>query len=475
MALQTRLVRLAAEHCGRIGMRLTTVFLHVRNLRGLSVFARWVHQAGARLQNVSLHLKNSQRPALLIRGIFGLMLMIGLWMAFAEVDSVVRARGRVIPAGRTQVIQHLEGGIVTAIAVREGAMVKTGDLLVTLSDTRADSQLLERRVKLAGLRTREARLLAESEGRDKIDFPDDIAWEIREREAERDLFAVRRQKMFYEIEGLSDQLRQRQISLNELESRRKSLASELDVAQQQLGIITVLIEKNAASQLELLEARSRLQRLQTQIGDVVSAIPKTRSSIQEAQNKVHEITSRHRSDASTELIAARLEINQMNQEIRAESDRVDRTEVRAKIAGVINRLYTNTVGGVVKPGEPIIELTPVDDKRILLEGSVRPSDRAELRNGLTANVRIAAYDFGVFGVLHGVLLEVSADTVADEHGDRYYRVLIEVPSLPSAYHDKVIAPGMTASADVVTGSRTILQYVLSPLTRFAYNAFREPR
>lgn len=419
--------------------------------------------------------RGARRPALVVRGVLLTMALIVLWVCLADVDRVVRADARVIPAGRSQLIQHLEGGIVSSISVREGGVVKKGELLLTLSDTRADSMLVERQVKLLGLRARAARLRAESQGGDRVDFPEELAKAAKEADTERELFAVRRQKMQFEVGGAGDQLRQREAGLRELESRRRSLGAEMSVAQQQLAIMSKLIQKNAASQFELLEAEARASKLGTQIGDVESAIPKTRASIQEAQNRVQETMLRYRSDARAELVSADLEISRLEQEIRAESDRVDRTEIRAPVAGIVNRLYLNTVGGVVKSGEPIIELTPVDDRRILLEGSVRPSDRGELHLGLGANVRIAAYDHSVFGILRGKLTEISADTVTDERGGRHYRIQVEVAEVPASYRDKLIAPGMTATADVVTGRRTIFQYLVSPLNRFAYNAFQEPR
>lgn len=414
------------------------------------------------------------RPRLLVRIGLAVIGMVAVWAYFSAIDRTVRADARVVPAGRAQVIQHLEGGIVSGIVVREGALVKKGDLLMTLSNTQADSVLSERQGKLAALRVRAARLKSEATGSERVNFPEDME-KSKEADTERELFLVRRQKMLVAVEGAMDQLRQREAGLKELQSRRQSIGSEIAIAKQQLQIITGLISKNAASQLELLDARSRVSKLETQIVDIDSAIPKTRSAIQEAQNKAHELSLQYRSEATSELITTENEVAKIEQEIRAESDRVDRTEIRSPVAGIVNRLYLNTVGGVVKSGEPVLELTPVDDRRILLEGGVRPADRAELRPGLRANVRIAAYDYGIFGILNGTVTEISADTVPDERGMRYYRIQVEVTNLPESYRDKLIAPGMTAMADVVTGHRTVFQYLVSPLSKFAYSAFREPR
>jgi adhesin transport system membrane fusion protein len=217
-----------------------------------------------------------------------------------------------------------------------------------------------------------------------------------------------------------------------------------------------------------------VQRLLTQIGDTESALPRLRSAIHEAEAKREEALARFRSEARGDLSTTQMDIDKTGEGLRAESDRVTRTDIRAPVNGIVNRIYINTIGGVVKAGEPIMELTPTDE-RVVIEAQVRPNDRAELRSGLPANIKVGAYDFGIYGVLRGRLTEVSADTLNDERGNRYYRVELAVDDIPSSYRDNPIMPGMPVTADIVTGRRTVLQYVLSPLNRFSYDAFREPR
>jgi adhesin transport system membrane fusion protein len=234
------------------------------------------------------------------------------------------------------------------------------------------------------------------------------------------------------------------------------------------------MDKNAASKLELLEAQGKVQRLLTQIGDVESSLPRLRAAIHEAEAKRGEALARFRSEARADLSTTQMDIDSAGQGMLAESDRVKRTDILAPVNGIVNRIYINTIGGVVKAGEPIMELTPTDE-RVVIEAQVRPNDRAELRPGLPANIKVGAYDFGIYGILHGHLKEVSADTLSDERGNRYYQVDLEVDAVPASYRDNPIMPGMPVTADIVTGRRTVLQYVLSPLSRFSYDAFREPR
>lgn len=397
-----------------------------------------------------------------------------VWMALASVDRVVHAEGRVVPAGKAQIVQHLEGGIISSMAVHEGSSVKKGDLLVVIGDTRADSQLGERKIKIAGVQARVARLRAEAEGASGLALKHGSAHDDVTRKAEQALFMARRQKLVQETEIFQEQIRQKTAEISESESRRQSLGAELEVARHQLSIITGLTAKNAASKLELLEAQGRVQRLLTQIGDAESAVPRLRAAIHEAEAKRGEVLARFRSEARTDMSTAQTDLDSASEGLRAESDRVTRTDIRAPVNGIVNRIYINTIGGVVRAGEPIMELTPADE-RVVIEAQVRPNDRAALRSGLPANIKVGTYDFGTYGTLRGRLTEVSADTLSDEHNNRYYRVELEVDTIPPSYRDNPIMPGMPITADIITGRRTVLQYVLSPLNRFSYGAFLEPR
>lgn len=414
------------------------------------------------------------RPRALIFLALGVMVLGLIWMALAQVDRVVRAEGRVVPAGKAQIVQHLEGGIVSSIAVHEGSLVRKGDLLAEIGDTRADSQLGERKIKIAALRARVARLKAEADGAARPVFESGSEYDAEAHEIERALFVAKQQKLVRETEIFQEQISQKRAEISESEVRRRSLAAELDIAQHQLAIVTDLSGKNAASRLELLDAQGRVQRLLTQIGDAESALPRLRAAISEAEAKRGEVLARFRSEARAELGNAQTELESAGEGLRAESDRVTRTDIRAPVNGIVNRIYINTIGGVVRAGEPVMELTPTDE-RVVIEAQVRPNDRAELRSGLPANIKVGAYDFGIFGTLSGRLVEVSADTLSDDRGNHYYRVELNVDTVPASYRDSPIMPGMPVTADIVTGRRTVLQYVLSPLSRFSYDAFREPR
>lgn len=393
------------------------------------------------------------------------------WAGLAEVDIIIRTEGRVVPAGKSQIVQHLEGGIVRKILVVEGDVVYSGQPLVELSDIQARSNLEQERSRSAAFRGREARLLAEASGAGGIAFPKESNDE-NVRRAESSAFQARRARVAEEVRVLRNQSAQKRGEIAEAESRRKNLLSELEVAKQQFRVIEGLSKDNAASHLELLDSQSRVQRLTSQIAEAESAIPRLRAAVAETESKVGEVWARYRAEASSELTQVRAELEKSEFEVDSNADKLQRNLVKAPVAGVVNRLAISTIGGVVKPGEVLMEITP-NYSGVLIEAKANPNDRANLRPRLSARVRIGAYDYATFGTLNGQVTEVSADTLVDEHETRYYRVILKADA--DATQKMITVPGMTAVADIVVGKRTVLSYLLSPLLRFRDGAFRDAR
>jgi adhesin transport system membrane fusion protein len=383
----------------------------------------------------------------------------------------VRAEGRIIAAARSQIVQHLEGGIVSEILVREGQAVKAGDVLMRLSDVQANTSVQQGQSKLWALKAQHARLSAEAEGMEKPLFSEDIPQEFQQLEI--NAFRDRATRMQSEKLVLRQQVSQRQSELTEAKARANSLATELDLARKQSSLMEGLFKKGAASQMEMLEAQGRSQRLSTQYNDASGSIARLQSAVAEANARLEESNARVRADVRTELSQVSTEMSRFSLAVDGDEDRLARTEVRAPAGGFVNRLYFNTIGGVAKPGESLLEITP-NDGPVAVEARVRPDDRASLRPGLDTRVMIGAYDYAVYGALDGRVIEVSADTVPDEHGQRYYRVVIQTQSAQGLLAQQSILPGMTARADVVLGQRSVISYLLSPLTRFKSQALREP-
>ncbi len=417
------------------------------------------------------HALSADRDQKLLTSLLGLFFVLMVWASFAPVDRIVRAEGRIIASGRAQIVQHLEGGIVNEIMVHEGQAVQAGQVLMRLSDVQANSSVKQGQSRVQALKAQQARLTAEAEGLAQPVFGEGIPTELQQ--SEMSIFRERASRVTSEQAALRQQISQRQAELVEAHSRSKNLSVELELARKQATLMDGLLRRGAASQMEQLEAQGRAERLRTSLNDVVNSVPRLQSAIGESTARLNEGISRWRSDARSELSQVTADLARFEFAVDGDEDRLSRTEVRAPMAGFVNRLYFNTVGGVAKSGEPILEITP-SDGAFAVEARVRPDDRASLRPGLPTRVLIGAYDYAVYGALSGKLVEVSADTLPDEHGQRYYRVLIETEAAQGRLAQEVIIPGMTARADVVLGQRSVMSYLLSPLLRFKAQALREP-
>lgn len=409
---------------------------------------------------------------------FVLLLLISsmsvlLWAGLTKVDVIVRTEGQIIPAGKSQHIQHLEGGIVRKILVQEGQVVTAGQPLMELSDIQTRSNLGQEQSRLDALRGREARLIAELNGHNTISFPKNLH-DPNVIRVETAAWEARRAQLAEEVQVLQAQGRQKKNELSETTSKRQNLLEELTLAKKHYQVMDNLRKNNAASELEVLESQSRIQRLKSQIAEAANAAPRLQSAQAESESRVKEAVSRFRAEASAALTQVREEQGKSSHEIESTVDRLDRNIVRTPVAGLVNKVNITTIGAVVRPSEVLLEITP-SDQRIVIQTRSNPNDRANLRRGLPARVRIGAYDYATYGTFAGHVTDVSADTLTDERGNRYYRVNVEVDLstlLSRVRQPSLLVPGMAASADIAVGKRTILSYILSPLLKFRDGAFR---
>lgn len=410
--------------------------------------------------------------------VFVLILLVSsigvlLWAGFTNVDIIVRTEGQIIPAGKSQIVQHLEGGIVRKILVSEGQVVTSGQALMELSDIQTRSNLGQEQSRLEALRGREARLLAEVNGLSAIPFPKNLN-DPNVIRVETSAWRARRAQLAEEVQVLRSQGSQKNNELAELTSKRQNLLEELELAKKQHRVIDGLRRNNAASELEVLESQSRIQRLNSQIAEATTSAPRIRDAQSEAESRVNEAIARFKADASSAMTQVREELVKSGHEIGTNVDRLDRNVVRTPVAGLVNKLNITTIGAVVRPSEVLMEITP-SDQRIVIQTRANPNDRANLVRGLQARVRIGAYNYATYGTLEGHVTDVSADTINEEKGGRYYRVNVEVDVatlLTGGRQPGALVPGMPASADIVVGKRTILSYILSPLFKFSDGAFR---
>lgn len=396
-----------------------------------------------------------------------------LWAGLVRVDVIVRTEGQIIPAGKSQIVQHLEGGIVRKILVQEGQVVVAGQPLMVLSDVQTRSNLGQEQSTLDALRGREARLLAEVNGYNTIVFPKNLN-DPNVIRVETEAWRARRSQLSEEVQVLRDQGTQKKNELTETTSKRQNLLEELELAKKQHQVIEGLRRNNAASELEVLDTQARIQRLKSQIAEATNAAPRLRAAQSESESRVNEAIARFRAEASSALTQVRQELEKSSHEIGTNVDRLDRNVVRSPVAGLINKLNITTIGAVVRSSEVLLEITP-SDQRLVIQTRSNPNDRANLRRGLPARVRVGAYDYSTHGTFEGHVTEVSADTLSDDKGNRYYRVNVEVDVsnlMSLARQPGTLVPGMAATADIAVGKRTVLSYILSPMLKFRDGAFR---
>jgi adhesin transport system membrane fusion protein len=411
-------------------------------------------------------------PRAVLAAATAVLLLLVVWAVLAPVDRVVRTQGRIVPSVKPQLVQHLEGGIVSAVFVHEGDVVAKGASLVAIADLTARSSRGEKLARLNGLKARIARLTAEADGLAQVGLPAGLNPRAPEVVSEIETFNARLGRLRQGRRVLEEQLTQKRQEGAELGARRSGLGAEAEVARQQLALVTTMIARNAASQLELLEARARVERLDTQRREAEMGLPRLAAAVQELQARIGETSAQFRSESQSALTETKVELQRLEQDMQAENDRVDRTVVTAPVAGTVNKLLANTIGGVIRPGETLLELTPADGA-VVIESRATPAERGPLQIGQRAVVRVAAFDYTVFGTLPAHITEISADSLTDERGDRYFRIglLVDAASQKSFAHP--LTPGSAVTADLVTGQRTVAQYLLSPLRGLASTAFRD--
>lgn len=411
---------------------------------------------------------------LTIWALVGFVLFFILWAAFAQVEEVTRGDGKAIPSSRLQKIQNLEGGIVTEIFVREGQVVEAGDPLLRLDDTRFASNVGETEADRLSLELRVERLSAEIDGRD-INIPAHFHAEAPAlATSEQQLFQSRQQQLADEVAGLEEQLTQRRQELRELESKRGQFSRGLELLRQEIRMSEPLVAEGAISPVEVLRLKRAEVESRGQLDATSLAIPRARAAITEVERKIDETRGRFRSDTLAQLAEARTELNRIQSTGKALEDRVRRTLVTSPVRGIVKQMLVNTIGGVIQPGNDLVEIVPLDDS-LLVEARIRPQDIAFLHPGQSATVKFTAYDFTIYGGLKAELEQIGADTVTDEDGNSYYLIQLrtEKSHLGTAEHPLLIIPGMVTSVDIMTGKKSILSYLLKPILRARAEALRE--
>jgi len=399
------------------------------------------------------------------------------WAHFAVLDEVTRGEGTVIPSSKTQVIQNLEGGILAEILVREGDIVEPNDILVRIDNTVAEANFRDARSQRYQLMASVARLEAELEGRELV-MPEEVLQEAPSAAADQHgFFTLRQNQLAAQIRVLESQASQRKQEIAEMGTRSQQLQNNLALAREELAITKPLADKGVLPRLDLIRIQRQIADLEGELGTVRQAIPRLKTAAAEAEQRIEELILTHKAEVSNELNKVKAELKSMTETLFAGSDRVRRTEVRSLVRGTVKELKHNTVGGVIRPGEDIVEIVPLDDT-LLIEAKIRPADIAFLHPGQKATIKITAYDFSIYGGLSADLERISADTIRDEekpNGERYYRVYLRTKTNTLQHQGKElpIIPGMTATVEILTGKKSVLDYLLKPILRAKEQAMRE--
>ena len=376
----------------------------------------------------------SRRPAFTARALSVavalLVVALLVWAAWAPIDEVTHAEGSVVGSRRTQSVSNLEGGILQGVLVREGEIVEKGQVVAQLENVMAESSYRDALYKVV-----EHRLA---------------------------------------IMRLEAQYAQRQSEVAEQMARKKQLDGSLVLETEQRDTAKRLLQRNNYSRMDYLGLEQKIIQTQGEIDMLAAAIPKTQAMMDEARQRIGSRVAEEQLAISQEINKRRTELGSVRESLTAGGDRVTRTEVRSPVRGSVKQILVNTVGGVVKPGEAIMDIVPMDES-LLVEVRVRPQDVAFLRPGQDVMIKVSAYDFSIYGGLPGKLESISADTIEDKKGDFYYLVKVRTGETAIRHNDEIlpIIPGMIVVADIIIGKKTVLDYILKPVMKARQNALTE--
>ena len=396
------------------------------------------------------------------------------WMFFSELDEVAVADGEVIPQGQVKVIQHLEGGIVTEILTKEGQRVSKGERLIQLRLGADRVRSSEIELQVDGLIIKRDRLQAELDKK-TFSLPGDVNTKILKIFQKEILtFENRKQQVRGKIRILEANARQKILEIKELENRIKGRENSLEFAFKRFQISKGLEKDNLATKMEVLDLENEYEQLKSEITELKTSLQKAKEAHTEAKQRAKALTLDFNREVSEELGLVETALAQAREQLKTASELVKQTALLSPIDGVVKNLRQNTIGGVVQPGEAIMEVVPVR-ATLVIETKLSPIDVGYVGVGQNAEVKIQTYDFLRYGSLNGVVKNVAADASTDFRGEPYFRVEIEtdrnylgkdVGALP-------ITPGMQAEINIKTGKRSVFNYLLSPVLKTWHAAFRE--
>jgi adhesin transport system membrane fusion protein len=405
-----------------------------------------------------------------------LFLMIAIiWANFATLDEITRGSGKIIPSSHIQVVQNMEGGILSEIMVKEGDLVEKDQVLMQLDEVRFGSSLNETKLKYYELLANTARLTAETTGQ-ALTIPQEVIDNYPSyAEHTRHLYESGKSQLEANTQILQQQVLQREQELVELKSKEDQIARSYQMLKQEIDMSTPLVAQGAMSEVEMIRLQRSSNDLNGELSSAKLAIPRLQASLDESRNKLNELRIHSKNDAMKQLNETKSELDQTAESLLAMKDRVTRTRVKSPLKGTVKQLKITTIGGVVQPGMDLLEIVPIDDQ-LLVQADIRPADIAFLRPGQDAMIKLTAYDFSIYGGLEAKLEHISPDTIINEEDKKsYYQIRLRTTKnyLEKNGEKLSIIAGMNADADIITGKKSVLDYLLKPILKAQQRALRE--
>ncbi len=396
------------------------------------------------------------------------------WAYFAQIDEIARGSGKIIPSGKNQIVQNLEGGIVEEILVKEGDLVKKDQLLVKISNKKSQSSLDTNKIKSNSLKAKIIRLRSQASGKDFI-----VSKELQEKipnlvKNEKSLYETNINELNSKIVTLNEKLKQKKQELIEARTHISHLRDSYRMISEEVRMTEPMVKKGIRSKIDFLKLKREANDIEERYLTTKKSIPRLKSAIKEVKSSIKSTKLFFQSDAKTKLNVALTQYNAIKANSTSFQDQVTRTLVKSPMKGIVKNLFVNTIGGVIKPGEDIMDIVPSEDK-LLVEVKIKPSDIAFIYYGQKAIVKFSAYNFSIYGGLNGKVVLISPDTIKDKKGKTFYTIRIQTDKNYIAYKGKKlkIIPGMTTTVNIITGKKTILDYILKPILKTKENMFTE--
>jgi len=396
------------------------------------------------------------------------------WAYFAQIDEIARGDGEIIPSGENQMIQNLEGGIVEEILVREGEEVVKGQILIRIDNKKSQSSFSSNAILADALEAKILRLKAESNG-ENFEVSDELTKRIPELVAnERSLFDTNKLQFSSKLNALKAQLTQKRQELSEAYSQKKHLNTSLGMINKEVRMTKPMVTRGVSSKVDFLKLQREANQASERYSAVSLSIPRLNAAVREVKSTITESKLLFKNEAKLQLNEAIAELRGILVNSTALKDQVTRTLVRSPMNGIVQKMFVHTVGGVIRPGADIVEVVP-SDQTLLVEVKIKPSDIAFIYFNQKAIVKFSAYDFSIYGGLDGKVVLISADTIKDEKDNTFYTVRIKTNKnfLGSEKKPLKIIPGMTVNVDIITGQKSVLDYILKPILKTKQYTFSE--